>query len=420
MEWLVGGNMKVLKNSEVKNLIIKILVVQLIFAIIIGYSIQMNNNNTLDIIVNTKASMIASLDNMDKDTQYRIIDNLVTVPSKEEIENGKKILKEYGYTYETAKAFEPVVTNNSNILIKVEIVLMILLIITIIIILIEMKKVYSKVKVAYTYANEVIKGNYSQYLDYKGEGEFPILANEMNSMVDVIKNNLENLNDEKTFLKDMLTDISHQLKTPLTSIKMMNEIIITKEDLPIEKRRDFLNRISTQIERMEWLIYSLLKIARLESGKIEFNKESLELSEIVEDSVRCLEDKAKSKNIKITRSNTEGEILGDKEWTIEAFVNIIKNAIEHTPVDGTVDIAIETTSVFNRVTIKDSGEGINKKDLPNIFKRFYRGNSSLKTESIGVGLAMSKSIIERQNGYISVRTNKGKGTEFEITFVKNY
>lgn len=410
--------LKVLRNREVKSIIFKVLAIEALLITVILVLFNMNNKKLIDKIVDNKANIVASILESHPEIENDIIKSILNEVRPENIEKGRDILKSYGYSEDMDILLETIVNNyNKNNLLIFLGILVVMALLTILIIYFEMKRVYKKVNTAYTYVNNVLEDKNETLLDYEGEGEFPILANEINKMVSVIKNDNEIIHKEKEYLKEILTDISHQLKTPLTSITMLADILIQKENMPKERKLEFLEKILNQSEKMEWLIYNLLKLARLDAGTINFSKEKVNIDEVIKSSISLLETKILEKNILINIEGDTAYFIGDKEWTVEAVTNIIKNAIEHSKENSKIYIIKESSNVYTRLIVKDYGEGIDNKDLPNIFKRFYTSNKSPNSNSIGVGLAMAKSIIEKENGYIVVRSEKDKGSEFEITFI---
>ena len=205
----------------------------------------------------------------------------------------------------------------------------------------------------------------------------------------------------------------------MTSLIILNDLMY--EDLPTETKIEFLDKIKSQLTRMEWLIKSMLKLSKVEAKVIDFKNEKVNINELIRKSVQPSLIPIELKNIDLTIfGNEEAYYNGDINWSTEALVNVIKNCVEHTPVNGTIKINFEQNPLYSEIVIKDSGEGIDKKDLPNVFKRFYKGKSSSKEDSVGIGLAMAKSIIESQHGDIYVKSEKNKGAEFHIIFHKTY
>ncbi|WP_246578182.1 sensor histidine kinase [Clostridium frigoris] len=234
----------------------------------------------------------------------------------------------------------------------------------------------------------------------------------------IIKSNLSELGLEKQFLVDLLSDISHQLKTPLSSVILYNDIMVTKELSPVQNQTFLLNN-QNQLEKMNWLIKNLLKLAKLDAKAIEIVKEEQSLNETLHDSMDAIESRAIECQVKIIFNEKEEiNFNHDVLWLEEAFINIIKNGIEHTLPGGSVKLTLMENPLYTRVTIEDTGEGMTELDLPNIFKRFYKAKTARKSDSIGIGLSLSKSIIEAHNGIIEVQSKVNIGTMFTITFIK--
>lgn len=267
------------------------------------------------------------------------------------------------------------------------------------------------------YLNRIANGEYSIDIRDNAEGELSILKNEIYKVTVTLREQASLLEKDKIFLANAISDISHQLKTPITSMYVMVDLI-NNEDLPAEKRNEFIRNIRSQLERLQWLVTSLLKLSRIDAGAVKFRKDRIKVKELVEKSLEHLLIPMEIKNQTLEILGDENtEFIGDFNWTCEAVSNIVKNCIEHTPEGGKIGIRFSETSLYTIIEIYDNGEGIRKKDLPYIFNRFYKGSNSHK-DSIGIGLAMSKSIIEGQDGTIDVRSELGEGTVFSLKFHK--
>lgn len=221
----------------------------------------------------------------------------------------------------------------------------------------------------------------------------------------------------KEFLKSMISDISHQIKTPIAAITMYNEIIAA-EPTNADAVREFSEKSRHSIERIERLVKTILKIARLDTGSVMFEKRKYAVSEVIAQSVDQLAIRAEVENKTLVVSgNTDTLINCDIVWTAEALGNLIKNALDYTESGGKIEIFCEETPVMTRITVKDNGKGIYPDDLHNIFKRFYRSKHSVDSQGSGLGLPLAKSIIEGQDGIISVESTVGEGTSFTIAFI---
>ncbi|HPU21790.1 MAG TPA: HAMP domain-containing sensor histidine kinase [Thermoclostridium caenicola] len=276
---------------------------------------------------------------------------------------------------------------------------------------------YRQIHLLSGYLRRIAGGDYSLDVRDNQEGELSILKNEIYKVTVTLSEQASLLKKDKQFLADSLSDISHQLKTPITSMSVMAELL-QNENLPQDKRAEFVRNIHSQLERLKWLVSSLLKLSRIDAGTIEFKKERIRVRELVSRAVEpiLIPMELKEQTLEIT-GDEDAEITGDSNWTAEALANIVKNCMEHTPAGGRITIAFSENSLYTDITISDNGEGIHKQDLPHIFKRFYKGKNAHQ-DSIGIGLAMSRSIIENQNGTIEVSSEKGKGTTFTVKFYK--
>ncbi len=265
------------------------------------------------------------------------------------------------------------------------------------------------------YLRKVYHGDYSLDLRDNREGELSILKNEIYKVTLILSGQKQLLESEKLALADAISDISHQLKTPLTSMSVMAELL-QSDKLETEKRREFSKNLEAQLSRMEWLLSSLLKLARMDAGTIQFKKEEVSVKKLIGKVIKPLLIPMELKEQTLLE---EGEavasFIGDADWTCEALINIIKNCIEHTQVGGTISIRYSQNPIYTEIVIADNGSGIDKEDLPFLFQRFYKGKNA-SSDSVGIGLAMAGSIIDGQNGNISVISKKGEGTSFSIKF----
>lgn len=235
-------------------------------------------------------------------------------------------------------------------------------------------------------------------------------------MVTAIRVSRDKEMKEKIFLQDLIADISHQLKTPLATLTIYQDLLCNP-NLSNEKKQEMLSLMGQQLSRMEWLILSLLKLARLESGAIEFiikKQHLLPTIQLAVQNVSMLSD-AKKQTINISCDN-DVILLHDRDWLAEALTNILKNATEYAPKDSTIEISVESSQIMTMIHIKDYGMGIEPEAQSKIFKRFYRAKSDVNENSIGIGLSLSKGIVEGQGGDIKVTSQVGKYTCFTVSF----
>lgn len=265
--------------------------------------------------------------------------------------------------------------------------------------------------------NRVARGVYDSEPIASQEGELSVLRSEIYKLIVTLREQTEMLGHDKRFLMEAISDISHQLKTPLTSLNVMTDLL-QDEHLSDERRQEFIHNIHSQLLRMEWLVSSLLTLARLDAGAIQFQPVTVSVKKLIDDAVAHL-------LIPMEIKQQTLELIGDgalafavdQKWTAEAVSNVVKNCIEHTPEGGLVRISWQDTALFTEIKIRDNGPGIDLKDLPFIFDRFYKGRQS-GMESIGIGLAMSQTIVKAQNGTIEAENYLPRGAQFTLKFYK--
>ena len=264
---------------------------------------------------------------------------------------------------------------------------------------------------------QINKKNYEIQIDSISEDELSILKNEIYKTTIMLKEAAENSSKDKLNLKKSLEDISHQLKTPLTSILVMLDNIIEDSNMEEKIRNDFIVDIKRNVLNINFLVQSLLKLSKFDANTIHFVKQENDLKTIVEESIKNVSTLCDLRNINIKLNIKENsKIICDDKWQIEALTNIIKNAIEHSKNNSSIIINIENNNVYSMIEVIDFGEGIAKKDIKHIFERFYKCKNT-KTDSIGIGLALAKTIIEEDKGTISVESNKLE-TKFIIKYYK--
>lgn len=276
-------------------------------------------------------------------------------------------------------------------------------------------KRYRDIEKLNDYISSVCSGNYELAVADNAEGELSVLKNNLYKVMILLRTATEEAKKDKLYLADSLADISHQLKTPLTSMMIITEVLQNEENA--EKRAEFVNIIEEQLTKMKWLITTLLKISKIDAGTVEFNMQELSCSQVIEESLKPFLVQIDIRSVKVNKSIEDFSFSGDENWSVEAFKNIIKNCLEHIEDGGELGIFAKSTSVYNEIMISDNGCGISKEDLPHIFERFYHGRNASQ-ESVGIGLALSKAVFTKENADITVESQEGIGTKFIIRFYK--
>lgn len=264
---------------------------------------------------------------------------------------------------------------------------------------------------------EINKKNYELNIDSISEDELSILKNEIYKTTIMLKEAADNSNMDKINLKKSLEDISHQLKTPLTSILVMLDNLIDDPDMDINIKNDFIRDIKREVENINFLVQAILKLSKFDSNTIHFIKEDIQVVDIIEEAIKNVSTLCDLRNITIEKNGKGKEkIKCDFKWQVEAITNILKNCIDHSQDNQKIIINYEQSNAYSMIKIQDFGDGISKKDIKHIFERFYKGENATP-ESIGIGLALSKTIIEEDNGKITVESDEN-GSKFTIKYYK--
>lgn len=249
------------------------------------------------------------------------------------------------------------------------------------------------------------------------EGELSILHSEIYKMTSRLREQADVLAKDKIYLADSIADISHQIRTPLTSIHLIAEFL-SEEDLREERRLSLTKDLFRLLSRIEWLITTLLKISKLDTGTVRFQKEEVKVRQVLQKAFESIAIPMELRNQELIIEEEGGETFeGDFSWTVEAVENILKNCMEHTPAGGKITASVKETPIFTELVISDTGSGFVPEDIPRLFERFYKGKNSGEN-SYGIGLALSRMIVAQQNGIIKAENGKNGGAEFCIRFYK--
>ncbi len=276
-------------------------------------------------------------------------------------------------------------------------------------------KRYKKISYLSESINHILHGDEKISIENYSEGELGILKSEIHKLVVRLREQQHTLQNDKIFLADSIADISHQIRTPLTSVNLLVSFI-SEPDISDERREKLSRDLYGLLSRMEWLIVSLLKISKLDAGTIEFKKQEISMDEFIKKSVSPVLVPIELKNQKLEISSS-GNFYGDIRWTSEAIVNIVKNCMEHTSEGGIIKIEATENVLYTEIIISDNGTGINKEDLPHIFERFYRSGKQ-ESDSYGIGLALARMIVTSQNGTVRAENNATVGARFIMRFYK--
>lgn len=267
------------------------------------------------------------------------------------------------------------------------------------------------------YLQKISNGDFQLDVRDNAEGELSLLKSQIYKVTNRLSEHGTLLREDKEKLTDAISDISHQLKTPLTSMMVMSDLLRDSR-LDEERRAEFTRNLRVQLERMDWLVSSLLKLSKIDAGTIAFKKEGISVPLLIDKAIEPLLVPLDIKGLQVEiEGDPQTAFSGDLNWTAEALINILKNCVEHTAAGGQLSVGYTENALYTEITIADNGSGILKQDLPHIFKRFYKGKNA-GDDSVGIGLAMAYSIISSQQGDIEVKSEPDMGTSFHIKFYK--
>lgn len=397
-----------MKNKTIKKYILSLIIllifnVSLIF-ILNRYEYKMYTKNYNDKI----NSIISNIKNKYPDIEES---DIIEIINNEE--DSEDILSNYGIDS---------ITKNDKVNNKIRIISLIIIItfdsLIILIFYLYDKNKSKKIKEITKMISKINNRQFDIDINDFNEGELSILKNEISKTTTMLRQVADNSVKDKLNLKDSLGDISHQLKTPLTSITIMIDNILDNPDMDEKIRKKFLINIKREILNINFLVMSLLKLSKFDANVVKFNKESVYLKDIIIESIKNVSMIKELKNITIKVSGDDNiKLLCDFKWQVESITNILKNSIEHTSEYGTVEVNYSENKLYTRILIKDNGKGINSDDLPHIFDRFYKGKNG-SDDSFGIGLSLSKTIIEKEGGSITVKSTPNIGTIFTIKYLK--
>lgn len=397
-----------MENKTIKKYILSLIIllifnVSLIF-ILNRYEYKMYTKNYNDKINSIISNIKNKYPNIEESDIIEIINNE---------EDSEDILSKYGIDS---------ITKNDKVNNKLRIISLIIIItfdsLIILIFYLYDKNKSKKIKEITKMISKINNRQFDIDINDFNEGELSILKNEISKTTTMLRQVADNSVKDKLNLKDSLGDISHQLKTPLTSITIMIDNILDNPDMNEKTRKKFLINIKREILNINFLVMSLLKLSKFDANVVKFNKESVYLKDIIIESIKNVSMIKELKNITIKVSGDDNiKLLCDFKWQVESITNILKNSIEHTSEYGTVEVNYSENKLYTRILIKDNGKGIDNDDLPHIFDRFYKGKNG-SDDSFGIGLSLSKTIIEKEGGSITVKSTPNIGTIFTIKYLK--
>ena len=401
-----------------KKLIIQIFTITTLI-VVLNYIVITNQNKKQqekvnDVIVNIVGTIKQEYPDLEDEKIIKILNDEENNAIK-----GIGTLQRYGINTEEVYAIDGLKDEKKEILLTNSISIISLTIIVTILIINYKNKKSKKIENIINYIEEINKKNYNLKIEENTEDELSNLTNELYKITIMLKEQAELSKKDKNVLQRSLEDISHQIKTPLTSISIMLDNIKENPQMDLHTRQEFIYEISRQIEWINWLVISLLKLSKLDSNTVDFKHEEINAENLINNVIKNLAIPLDIKQQSVIVTGNNETFIGDYNWELEALTNIVKNCIEHTPENKKIYINCEKNNFNTKRVIRDEGNGIDREDIKHIFERFYKGKNSSEN-SVGIGLALSKSIIEKDNGYILCTSEVGKGTTFEIKYIRNH
>ncbi|PGM87776.1 sensor histidine kinase [Bacillus cereus] len=407
-------------NREIKINILTLALISFLFIIYQVITVHILYDHLKNDYITIWSEITGKLIAQNPENEYEIIQALTndTANKKDYSSDGEMLLNQYGLSAELDSRLFPYLNkhisqNNIYILLGVIGFSLILIFLN----YLQYKSFFLKIRNVTAAANKIIEGDYTIDIKQNREGDLAKLANSFHKLKNVIRKSMHNLLEEKQFLIQTLQDISHQLKTPLSTLTVNNDILL--QGKLNEQQHHFLHNNDVQISRISFLIHNLLKVSKIDARAILFEKENSDIIDTIYEVIASLNSKLNKKNMNIhLKTNEKISLFHDSIWMQEALLNILKNSIEHSNENGSIYIEVTNSPIHTEIIIQDFGEGIASEDLPYIFDRFYKTKNSNKEGSIGIGLALTKSIIEAHHGFIKVESQKHSFTKFTITFMK--
>ena len=404
-----------MKNKNIKLIIIPLTILMIFTCIVISMQTY-SQYKKISVITNEKISEIIEYiikENPSIDTK-----KIIQILNSNEYKVGEEELKKYGINIEEVNSIIAVQKQmKTNIILNI-ILIVLFSVLYMAIIFIYLKQRDKKINQITQYINEIKNRKYDLNINENSEDELSNLKNELYKITIMLKEESEMSRQDKEKIKMSVEDISHQLKTPLTSIMIMLDNLKDNPNMDEDTKQKFIFEISKQVDWINWLVISILKLSRLEADVVKFSNNKINVKKFIDEIIGNLEIPIEIKNQKISiEGDEDASFIGDYKWQQEAITNIIKNAIEHNKENGKITIKYEENVLFTKITIIDEGQGIAKEDLKHIFERFYKAQNS-SDNSVGIGLSLAKNIIEKNNGMINCKSEIGNGTEFIVKYMK--
>ncbi len=411
------------RNREFLRLILAFSLILTVLVVVLVITVSDLSDTLISDVVYRDTAIIGRLVSSHPELKDNIAAAFSSTLNEEYYEEGLKAAAKLGYTKDFITDSRLLKQNLHQHMLKTLLICVLILLIFFLVVYITLYKFFGKIKLISKGIEKVMDGEVNTRLPEEMEGDIAILCYNVNQLISRTNSLFEKLYLEKDSIKSMMSNVSHQIKTPITSLKMFNEIL-DKDGNNEEIRKEFIERSGRLIERIERLVENLLKYSKMHSGDINLDARKGHISRVLSDILVDLEPifKSRGQNV-IANLNDVGESLFDPEWLYEALENIIKNASDYTINGGVIEVAAFRDIEGIKVKVKDTGTGISETDKMRIFEPFYRGGEAPadkktdKNQRTGIGLALSKLLIEKHNGYIALESSPGKGSTFTVVLL---
>ena len=409
--------MRLTWNKELKKLGVKMAAASLLMLLVCNITLvryRSSLNREYDLAI---ASLVGSVMEAYPDTSEEEL--VLVLNGRGNIANGERLLRQYGtFLADGSSAFAAQQRRTAAVQWEMNLVIVMLALALAGVIFFYLSRRQMRIQGICGYMEELVRGNYGLDIQDNGDDELSGLKNEVYKLTVFFREQAGRAAANRRALADSVADISHQLKTPLTSVTVLVDNLVDNEDMDDDTRRRFLTEISAQLSGVSWLVATLLKLSRLDAGVVELENKPLQMKELTEEVCSRLELTAEWRQVELYQEIPEDiGISGDAQWLMEAILNVVKNAVEHSEIGGRVELKAEQNDVYTLLTVHNRGEVISQEEQKHLFERFYRGQSAGK-DSVGIGLALAREILKQQNGYITVESGKEQGTIFSLKFLK--
>ncbi|MEG1016105.1 MAG: HAMP domain-containing sensor histidine kinase [Bacilli bacterium] len=411
--------MKTIKSEPLFKRIIIVIMISMLILFNLFIIFQYNNLKKIYTEQNNiNKSLVGELVNKYPEEETEIIKAVEKQESKY-LQMGEKTLAKYGYNDDYSMSDNVVFKKHlSNFMTTDLICLGLVIVLLLSVVIYSVRYIFNRLLKVNKDIENIINYNYIYDEEFIEDGIFNNIYCDLNKLSKALNMKINNLGDEKESIKELVTDISHQLKTPLASLKLYNTLLL-EEELDEEERIEFLQTNDISIDKLHNLIDSLVNISRLEASMINIKREKKSIKNTIDKAVENIKAVAKQKNINIIIDDFEDEIIPhDSKWTEESIFNVLHNGVKYTLENGEVRISVSDIINFIRIDIVDNGIGIDECNYNNIFKRFYRDEEVEHIEGAGVGLYLSRKILESQGGNIIVSSQKNIGSKFSLFLSK--